>query len=174
VCDLWSRPARVACEARHVACRSSARARVVATDHQYSGEMSMSDEGTTRREVLKKAAYTTPVLVTLKANLALASAGSGAPISDDRLIPGGSGPTNPATLTPGNLEPPPWNPPPPEGSRSPLPTTAVPVNPELPPTANPTPDNSTPPPQDPPETNPGVRRRWLQVLFQWFRQQRDL
>jgi hypothetical protein len=37
----------------------------------------MSEERLTRREVLKKAAYVTPVILTLKANFSFASAGSG-------------------------------------------------------------------------------------------------
>ena len=37
----------------------------------------MSDERITRREVLKKAAYVTPMILTMKANFAFASAGSG-------------------------------------------------------------------------------------------------
>jgi hypothetical protein len=37
----------------------------------------MSDQGTTRREVLTKAVYVTPLLITLKATLAFAATGSG-------------------------------------------------------------------------------------------------
>ena len=37
----------------------------------------MSEKQLTRREILKKAAYVAPVIVTLKANFAFASAGSG-------------------------------------------------------------------------------------------------
>ena len=37
----------------------------------------MSEKQLTRREVLKKAAYVAPVIVTMKANFAFASAGSG-------------------------------------------------------------------------------------------------
>ena len=37
----------------------------------------MSEKELTRRQILKKAAYVTPVIVTVKANFAFASAGSG-------------------------------------------------------------------------------------------------
>jgi hypothetical protein len=37
----------------------------------------MSDERITRREIIKKAAYITPLILTVKANFAFASAGSG-------------------------------------------------------------------------------------------------
>ena len=37
----------------------------------------MSDERITRREIIKKAAYIAPLIITVKANFAFASAGSG-------------------------------------------------------------------------------------------------
>ena len=37
----------------------------------------MSDERVTRREIIKKAAYIAPLIVTMKANFSIASAGSG-------------------------------------------------------------------------------------------------
>ncbi|HEY1236686.1 MAG TPA: hypothetical protein VGH22_25140 [Candidatus Binatia bacterium] len=37
----------------------------------------MSDERITRREIIKKAAYIAPLILTVKANFAFASAGSG-------------------------------------------------------------------------------------------------
>jgi hypothetical protein len=67
----------------------------------------MADEATTRREILKKAAYATPVLITLKANLEFASAGSGWPASRDQVIPIYPEPPNPGTPTPGGPESPP-------------------------------------------------------------------
>ena len=37
----------------------------------------MSDERVTRREIIKKAAYIAPLILTLQANFSFASAGSG-------------------------------------------------------------------------------------------------
>ena len=37
----------------------------------------MSEERTTRRDIIKKAAYITPIILTMSANFSFASAGSG-------------------------------------------------------------------------------------------------
>ena len=42
----------------------------------------MSDERVTRREIIKKAAYIAPLILTLQANFSFASAGSGDYYSD--------------------------------------------------------------------------------------------
>jgi hypothetical protein len=46
-------------------------------DEMDSEEECMSDERITRREIIKKAAYIAPLIFTVKANFAFASAGSG-------------------------------------------------------------------------------------------------
>jgi len=46
----------------------------------------VSDERLTRREVLKKAAYITPVILTVQANFSFASAGSGDYIDEKKTI----------------------------------------------------------------------------------------
>lgn len=140
----------------------------------------MSDAGTTRREVLKKAAYTTPVLITLKANLEFASAGSGLPPSSDRVITGGPNQTYPITSRPVesappphspdpvNSEPPPSKTPPPVSAQPPSPITPAPISSELPPPDSPVPGHSAPPPADDPATgSPGKRRRRRRLLHRW-------
>jgi len=44
----------------------------------------MSDERITRREIIKKAAYIAPLILTVKANFAFASAGSGDYYTDNK------------------------------------------------------------------------------------------
>jgi hypothetical protein len=155
----------------------------------------MSDEGTTRREVLRKAAYATPLLVTLKANLELASAGSGLPTSTDRVITGGSEPMNAGNSTPGGSASPSQNYPSPTGtqppaldtsgpgsSRPPVPNTLgtgsaqapirsipTPVNSELLPPDDPVVDNYSPPQNDN-EITGKRRRRWQEWILQWLQQ----
>jgi hypothetical protein len=67
----------------------------------------MSDETTTRRKVLKKAAYTTPAILTLKANLEFASAGSGPTPTRDPVITERPELRNPDEPSPGGTKPPP-------------------------------------------------------------------
>ena len=43
----------------------------------------MADERITRREAVKRAAYVTPVILTMAANFSFASAGSGATSGDE-------------------------------------------------------------------------------------------
>jgi hypothetical protein len=119
----------------------------------------MADEATTRREVLKKAAYTTPILLTLKANLEFASAGSGLPPSNDRVITGRPELPNPGEPTSGSTKPPTATPSGPGSPQPPSPSAPAPVSPELPPPDNPAPDNPASPPDDAPDTTPRPRRR---------------
>jgi hypothetical protein len=105
----------------------------------------MSDQGTTRREVIKKAVYVTPLLITLKANLEFASTGSGLAAPSDYVLTGGSGPpasgtVPPDTTAPGGAPPPPLHDPPPAEHAGP--------------------DDAAPPAQDDPVADhPGKRRR---------------
>ena len=146
-------------------------------DRQQPGGKSMSTEGTTRREVLKKAAYTTPILISLKANLELASAGSGLPAPSDRVITGGSGPTNPGTSTPGKSQQPPATPgpgnapPPPRNGQEP--GTSIPRGSQQPP-APPGPGNAPLLPQDRQETWGQGRRRWREWFRQWLSQRHNV
>ena len=54
-----------------------AKVRVVLRIETASEEGCMSDDRITRREIIKKAAYIAPLILTVKANFAFASAGSG-------------------------------------------------------------------------------------------------
>ena len=45
----------------------------------------MADERITRREAVKRAAYVTPVILTMAANFSFASAGSGATGDEDKF-----------------------------------------------------------------------------------------
>jgi hypothetical protein len=132
----------------------------------------MSDQDTTRREVIKKAVYATPVLITLKANLEFASAGSGSQAPSDRVLTEGSGQMNPVeptpresgtvapdSVAPGGATPPPLNNPPPAGSDSAPSANPAPVSSEPPPTENPGSDDATPPPQDDPAADDPRKRR---------------
>jgi len=60
----------------------------------------MSAQDTTRREVIKKAVYATPVLLTLKANLTFAATGSGLQAPSDYVFTGGPGPPIPLGTVP--------------------------------------------------------------------------
>jgi hypothetical protein len=148
-----------------------ARVALIMKRRQVGGK-SMSDQGTTRREVIKKAVYVTPVLLTLKANLAFASTGSGLQAPSDYVLTGGSGQPNPVEPTPpelgavppnsaapGGSTPPLHDPPPAESDSAPSDHPAH-VSSESPPAGNAGPDNAAPPPQDDQVTDhPGKRRR---------------
>jgi hypothetical protein len=137
-------------------------ARVATTMKRYhAGGKGMSDQGTTRREVIKKAVYATPILITLQANLELASTGSGLQAPSDYVLTGGSGQTHPVAPTPlgsrtvppdnaapGGATPPPRHAPPPAGSDSAPSDNPAPVSSEPPPTGNAGPDDTMSPPQD--------------------------
>jgi hypothetical protein len=138
-----------------------------------AGGTSMSDQGTTRREVIKKAVYVTPVLLTLKANLEFASAGSGLHAPSDRGVTGGSGQTTPVEPTPpesgtvppdsaapGGSTPPPLHDPPPAGSDSAPSDHLAPVSSEPPPAEHTRSDDAASPPHnDPVADHPRKRRR---------------
>jgi hypothetical protein len=69
----------------------------------------MSDVAHTRREILTKAAYITPLLVTFPANLAWASTGSGLPPSRDQGMTARPVSIHPSIPLPPNAGPPPEN-----------------------------------------------------------------
>jgi hypothetical protein len=132
----------------------------------------MSDQGTTRREVMKKAVYATPILITLKANLEFASAGSGLQAPSDHGLTEGSGQPNPVEYTPpesqavppdhaapGGSTPPPPNDPPPAGSHSTPSDDPAPVSSEPSPTEHTGSDDTPPPPDDSTADDPGKRRQ---------------
>jgi hypothetical protein len=149
-------------------------------NRRRAGGKSMSDQNVARREVIKKAVYVTPVLLTLKANLEFASAGSGLPVRHDQGFTGGLGqPTPvepapsksetvppesrtvpPASAAPAGSLPPPRHEPPPAGLALAPSDPPAPVSFEPPPAENAGPDDAASPPQHAPAADhPGKRRR---------------
>jgi hypothetical protein len=125
----------------------------------------MSDQGTTRREVITKAVYVAPLLITLKANLAFAATGSGLQAPSDDVFTGGSGP--PESVAPGGSPSPPRQDPPPAGSEAAPPDDPAPVSTASPSAEHTGSDAVAPPPQDDPAADgpwkrrrPGRHRRW--------------